>query len=285
MGRSRRARGRRRAGRANLCANRRNNGRTGDGCSCWRDRCRGCRALGWRLRLFRRWARLLGLRRCGLCLLGFSLGFFYRQSREVPPHELGMRIVDRARVRFLLDHANFRQILDQDFRLDLEFPGEFVYSDLIGICHQPLSLQNSLESTSLRDLPTLRLLRRLQLIGAEFPHPLVPWYPPYQASPRRPSPARCLPRALQTTLVARRLRPLQMPRRSRERLPLHPDLPASRNSLRSRLPRSPPTRPAGPEEQLPAFRELRSTPPPIGESFQPSSRRCPEFPQAAPGSY
>jgi hypothetical protein len=44
-------------------------------------------------------------------------------------------------VCLLFGDANFGQILNQDFRLDLEFPGELVYSDLIRICHQPLSSQ------------------------------------------------------------------------------------------------------------------------------------------------
>lgn len=57
------------------------------------------------------------------------------------PHELGMGIVDRARVRLLLGDADFRQVLDQNFRFDLEFPGQLIDSDLIRICHQPLSLQ------------------------------------------------------------------------------------------------------------------------------------------------
>jgi hypothetical protein len=55
------------------------------------------------------------------------------------PHQLSVRIIDRARVRLLFCNANVGQILDQDFRFDLEFPGQLVYSDLIRICHQPLS--------------------------------------------------------------------------------------------------------------------------------------------------
>jgi len=63
-------------------------------------------------------------------------------SQEMLPHKLGMRIIDRARMRLLLGAANFRQVLDQNLCFDLEFPGQLIYSDLIRICHQPLSLQS-----------------------------------------------------------------------------------------------------------------------------------------------
>jgi len=41
--------------------------------------------------------------------------------------------VDRARVRLLLSDADLGQVVDQNFRFDLEFPREFVNSDLIGV--------------------------------------------------------------------------------------------------------------------------------------------------------
>jgi len=41
--------------------------------------------------------------------------------------------VDRARVRFLFGDADLRQVVDQHFRLDLEFPREFVDPDLISV--------------------------------------------------------------------------------------------------------------------------------------------------------
>jgi hypothetical protein len=49
------------------------------------------------------------------------------------PHQLGMLQIERARVRLLIVDADFRQVVDQDFRLDLELPGQFVDADLIGI--------------------------------------------------------------------------------------------------------------------------------------------------------
>jgi len=82
--------------------------------------------------------RGLRLRRSGLGLLRFSRSFLRGQSQEVLTHQFSVRIIDGARMRLLFRDANFGQILDQDFRLNLEFPGELVYSDLIGICHQPL---------------------------------------------------------------------------------------------------------------------------------------------------
>src|ERR1700678_2395361 len=53
-------------------------------------------------------------------------------------HALGMHKVNRAGVRLLLGDASFWEVLDQDFRLDLEFSGQFIDTDLIGICHSPL---------------------------------------------------------------------------------------------------------------------------------------------------
>ena len=116
-----------------------------------RSGCRSCRNRGSRLRRSG-WARRLRFRRCSLHLLGFSRSFLRGQAEEMLPHELGMGIVDRARVRLLLGNADFWQVLDQDLCLDLEFPGQLIDSDLIRICHQPLSLQSSLKSTSLRHL-------------------------------------------------------------------------------------------------------------------------------------
>lgn len=48
-------------------------------------------------------------------------------------YEFGFIEVERARVGFLLGYADFGQEVDQDFRLDLEFPGQLVNSDLIGV--------------------------------------------------------------------------------------------------------------------------------------------------------
>jgi hypothetical protein len=48
-------------------------------------------------------------------------------------HEFGVIEIERARVRFLLGYADFRQVVDQDFRLDLKLPGQLVNSDLIWV--------------------------------------------------------------------------------------------------------------------------------------------------------
>jgi hypothetical protein len=130
---SRRGSGCSAATRSSLCASRRNSRWTRSGCRC-------CRGRGSRLRR-RGWTRRLRFRRRCLHLLGFSRSFLRRQAQEMLPHELGMGIVDRARVRLLLRDADFRQVLDQDLCLDLEFPGQLIDSDLIWICHQPLSLR------------------------------------------------------------------------------------------------------------------------------------------------
>ena len=54
-------------------------------------------------------------------------------------HQLGVLQVNRARVRLLFRDADFRQELDQDLGLDLQFARQFIDTDLIGICHSPLS--------------------------------------------------------------------------------------------------------------------------------------------------
>lgn len=54
-------------------------------------------------------------------------------------HQLGVLQVNRARVRLFFRDADFRQELDQDLGLDLQFARQFIDTDLIGICHSPLS--------------------------------------------------------------------------------------------------------------------------------------------------
>lgn len=49
------------------------------------------------------------------------------------PYLLGVIEFERTRVSFLFGDADFGQVIDQDFRLDLEFPGQLVNSDLIGV--------------------------------------------------------------------------------------------------------------------------------------------------------
>ena len=45
-------------------------------------------------------------------------------------------------MRLFFCNTDFRQELDQDFRLHLEFARQLVNSNLIGICHQPLFSPN-----------------------------------------------------------------------------------------------------------------------------------------------
>ncbi|HVB08193.1 MAG TPA: hypothetical protein VNF00_04535 [Candidatus Acidoferrales bacterium] len=46
------------------------------------------------------------------------------------PHAVGLIILHRTGMRFLFGDADLRQVVDQDFCLDLEFPREFVDADL-----------------------------------------------------------------------------------------------------------------------------------------------------------
>jgi hypothetical protein len=92
--------------------------------SSWLRRDRGRRSWSGsgsrRLRLWR------GLR-------GLSGGFLIGELLEMFPHQYGVLDIDRAGMRLLLRDADFRQVIDQDLRLDLEFPRQFVNADLIRI--------------------------------------------------------------------------------------------------------------------------------------------------------
>jgi hypothetical protein len=116
-----------------------------------RTRRRGRRCRGGGLRGYCRRAR----RRCGSrCdfrrqllrtrglrhFLGFGGFFRCSQATEMFSDTLGVHEIDRAGVRLLLGDASFWEVLDQDFRLDLEFSSQFIDTDLIGICHSPLVL-------------------------------------------------------------------------------------------------------------------------------------------------
>jgi hypothetical protein len=93
------------------------------------------------------------LRRRGLGgLLGRFRFFSSRQAAEMLAHQFGMLQVNRARVRLFFRDAGFRKVVNQDFRLDLQFPRQLVDPDLIRICHSPLF--NS-ASTRARALPLL----------------------------------------------------------------------------------------------------------------------------------
>jgi hypothetical protein len=75
-------------------------------------------------------------------LLGFCSSFRSRQTCKMLARKFGVFEIERARVRLFFRDANFRQELDQDFRLDLEFARQLINSNLIGICHQPLFSPN-----------------------------------------------------------------------------------------------------------------------------------------------
>jgi hypothetical protein len=49
------------------------------------------------------------------------------------PRQLGVIQIERTRVRLLVRDADLRQEIDQHLGLDLEFPGQLVDADLIGI--------------------------------------------------------------------------------------------------------------------------------------------------------
>jgi hypothetical protein len=52
---------------------------------------------------------------------------------EVLADQFGVFEIERTRVRLLLRDADFRQVLDQDLRLDLELPGQLINPDLVRI--------------------------------------------------------------------------------------------------------------------------------------------------------
>jgi len=65
------------------------------------------------------------------CLGRFRGGFLLGQLAKMLAHQLGVLKIERARVCLLLGNADLRQIVDQDFGLDLEFSGQFVDPDLV----------------------------------------------------------------------------------------------------------------------------------------------------------
>jgi hypothetical protein len=110
------------------------------GSSC---RSRGCgRFRGKRRRRLRRCHTRLCRRfltsRFGR-LVRLSRFFGGRHIAKMLAHELGVFQVNRTRVRLFFRDADFRQELDQDLSLDLQFARQFINSDLIRICHSPLS--------------------------------------------------------------------------------------------------------------------------------------------------
>jgi hypothetical protein len=51
---------------------------------------------------------------------------------EMLPRQLGVLDIERARVRLLVLDADLRQVVDQHLGLDLEFPRQFIDTNLIG---------------------------------------------------------------------------------------------------------------------------------------------------------
>ena len=72
------------------------------------------------------------------CFSASAAASFAASPSKMFPRELGLVEIERARVRLLFGDADFRQEIDQHLRLNLEFPCQFVNSNLIRICHQPL---------------------------------------------------------------------------------------------------------------------------------------------------
>jgi len=64
-------------------------------------------------------------------LFGFHGSLGCREITEMLAREFGMLNIERTRVRLLFGHADFREKIDQDFGLDLQFPCQLVDSDLM----------------------------------------------------------------------------------------------------------------------------------------------------------
>ena len=54
------------------------------------------------------------------------------------PRKLSLVEIERARVSLLFGDSDFRQEINQHLGFNLEFTRQFVNSNLIRICHQPL---------------------------------------------------------------------------------------------------------------------------------------------------
>lgn len=131
---------RRYSARTRGCTRRNNSRRTGLACNTVsRGRCRRTWANS---RLRRRRRRNGSSRTCrGLGLSGLRLGFLlsfsscfgFSKAQEMLPHKFSVIQVKRARVGLLVRDADLRQIINQDFGLDLEFSGQLVDADLIWI--------------------------------------------------------------------------------------------------------------------------------------------------------
>ena len=71
--------------------------------------------------------------RCFRGLVRLCSSFLRGQFLKVLPHLLRVVQVERTGVRLLFRDADLRQVVDQDFRLDLEFPGQLIDSNLIRV--------------------------------------------------------------------------------------------------------------------------------------------------------
>lgn len=56
------------------------------------------------------------------------------------PHPHGRIDINRARMRLLFRDAGFGQVVEDDFRLDLEFARQLVDADLVRLAHCPPGL-------------------------------------------------------------------------------------------------------------------------------------------------
>jgi hypothetical protein len=92
----------------------------------WRSRCSRPHPRGFRRRFLRFFVRF-GSR--------FRLCFFFGGALNLFAHFFRDVRGDRARVRLLFRDAIPRQQVNDGFRLDLEFAGQFVNSDLIYVGH------------------------------------------------------------------------------------------------------------------------------------------------------
>ncbi len=102
---------------------------------CWGRR--GCegggasgrRSCGWLGRWFGLCSSDLGL------LFRFGRSFRVSFSVKMLAYLLRLVVLKRTRMGFLLGNPDLRQVLDQDFGLDLEFPRKLVDANLTGVRH------------------------------------------------------------------------------------------------------------------------------------------------------
>jgi hypothetical protein len=85
-----------------------------------------------------RWNRARSLRLGGRRFRSFRRRFLSGEIVEMFSREFRVIEIQRTGVRLFLRDADLRQEVDQHLGLDLEFPGQFVNSNLVRIGHAPL---------------------------------------------------------------------------------------------------------------------------------------------------